>query len=139
LNRAANYKTKQLEAVLNYVVSHKNTHVTAAQIAEFFEKGENRIGRTTVFRSLDKLTESGKVRRYITDGTSGACYQYAEDENCHSHFHLKCEDCGKLLHLECDKLNGLENHISSSHAFRINMMKTVFYGTCGNCSIKACT
>ena len=88
MKRSTNYKTRQLEAVFNFVRSHKDAHVTAAQIVAHFEKNELPIGRTTVYRNLDKLTESGKIRRYITDGISGACYQYVEDENCHSHFHL---------------------------------------------------
>ena len=137
MKRSANYKTKQLQAILDYVISHRDTHVTAAQIVEHFEKAETSIGRTTVFRNLDKLTECGKIRRYITDGLSGACYQYAEDENCHSHFHLKCEGCGELTHLECAELNSLEHHVHSEHAFQINMLKTVFYGTCSTCISKA--
>ena len=132
--RPANYKTKQLEAILDYVLSRRGTHVTALQIVEHFKKGKVPVGRTTVYRNLDKLLEKGKVRRYITD--AGACYQYVEDKHCHSHFHLKCEDCGELLHLECTELNDLERHISSSHAFQINMFKTVFYGTCEICFSK---
>ena len=136
MKRSANYKTKQLEAVLDYVISHRDTHVTAAQIVEYFAKGVAPIGKTTIYRNLDKLIESGKVRRYITDGGTGACYQYAEDENCHSHFHMKCEDCGELLHLECEELNNLEHHVLSKYAFKINMFKTVFYGTCNTCFSK---
>lgn len=133
MKRSTNYKTRQLKAVLDYVMSHSDTHVTATQIVEHFEKNELPIGRTTVYRNLDKLTEGGKIRRYITDGVSGACYQYVEDEDCHSHFHLKCEDCGELLHFECNELSSLQKHLSSSHDLRVNMLKTVFYGTCEAC------
>ena len=134
MKRFANYKTKQSEAILQYIVSRGDAHITAAQIVEHFEKGEVSIGRTTVYRHLDKLTASGKVRRYITDGIAGACYQYVESEDCRSHFHLKCENCGELLHLECEKINNLQHHVSASHAFQINMVRTVFYGMCENCS-----
>ena len=134
MKRFANYKTKQSEAVLDYIISCGDTHITAAQIVEHFEKEEVSIGRTTVYRHLDKLTEAGKVRRYITDGITGACYQYVEREDCRSHFHLKCESCGELLHFECEKLDGLQHHISTNHAFQINMLRTVFYGMCESCS-----
>ena len=127
------YKTKQREAVLNYIVSHKDNHVTAAQIIAFFSQGDEPIGRTTVYRHLDKLAESGKVRRYITDGVTGACYQYNDNENCHSHFHLKCEECGQLAHLQCDALGDVHEHVLTHHDFHINMMKTVFYGVCELC------
>jgi len=133
LARSGNYKTKQLEAVLDYVILHKDSHVTAAQIVEHFGKAEIPIGRTTVYRNLDKLAESGKVRRYSTDGVAGACYQYA-DEGCHSHYHLKCEECGELNHFECDEITILQNHLLTTHSLKININKTVFYGICAKCA-----
>ena len=135
MKRAAKYQTRQLAAVFDYVKSRKDAHVTAAQVVAHFSHSDMGIGRTTVYRSLDKLTESGKIRRYITDGISGACYQYVEDADCHSHFHMKCENCGELRHFECNEINGLTRHLSDSHAFRVDMGRTVFYGTCNTCYI----
>ena len=134
MTRPKNYKTKQRQAILSYIVSLDGTHVTAAQIAAHFEKEAAPIGKTTIYRHLDKLTESGVLRRYVTDGISGACYQYVgSGEDCGVHLHLKCEDCGELLHLECEALSDLERHISANHAFQVNTMKTVLYGKCDDC------
>ena len=136
--RPENYKTKQREAVFSYIVSLGGAHVTAAQIALHFEKEGIPIGRTTIYRQLDKLTENGKLRRYVTDGASGACYQYAgSKETGGAYLHLKCEGCGELLHLECEALDDLERHVFSDHAFRINALKTVLYGKCDVCIQKA--
>jgi Fur family ferric uptake transcriptional regulator len=131
VKRATNYKTKQLDAVLDYVAAHSHAHVTAAQIVEHFEANKIPVGRTTIYRNLDKLTETGQIRKYITDGISGACYQYAQCDN--THFHLKCEGCGALRHFECSQIHGLQRHLSDKHDFRINTLKTVFYGTCDEC------
>jgi len=134
MTRPDNYKTKQREAVLGYIMSLNGSHVTAAQIARYFENKDAYIGRTTIYRHLDRLTESGRLRRYVTDGVSGACYQYAGDEKSNdSSLHLKCESCGGLSHLSCEALNALERHVSDEHAFRINSTKTVLYGMCGAC------
>ena len=136
--RPASYNTRQRETVLNYIASLDGAHVTAAQIAEHFEGKDIAISRTTIFRCLDKLTRDGTIRKYITDGISGACYQYASNTKiCHAHFHLKCEDCEKLLHLECDKLSEIESHILNEHSFQVNAMKTVLYGKCDTCLKKA--
>ena len=132
MKRPENYNTKQRETILGYILSLGGAHVTAAQIVSHFEKRAVPIGRATVYRHLDRLTESGKLRRYTTDGISGACYQYA-GERCGPHFHLKCESCGELLHLECETLSGLERHVFDKHAFQVNTMKTVLYGRCGGC------
>lgn len=136
MNRPTNYNTKQREAILQYIISLDGAHVTAAQIAEHFQKEELSIGRTTIYRHLDKLTESGEVRRYTADGVSGACYQYMGiAKSCQDHFHLKCEGCGQLLHLECDALNKISRHIFESHDFEVNALKTVLYGKCGKCML----
>jgi len=138
MTRSSNYKTKQSQAILNYIVSLKGTHVTAAQIVGHFEKEAVSIGRTTIYRHLDKLTECGEIRRYTTDGISGACYQYITDrENCREHLHLKCEDCGDLKHIECETLRELQRHFFDKHDFELNVLKTVLYGKCGNCINKA--
>jgi len=137
MKRSETYNTKQRELILEYIISLKDAHVTAAQIIEHFEKEVSRIGRTTIYRHLDKLTESGKIRRYITDGITGACFQYVDDkENCHIHLHLKCESCGELQHLECNTLTEIQQHIFKRHSFEVNALKTVLYGKCVTCLSK---
>ncbi|MCL2866144.1 MAG: transcriptional repressor [Clostridia bacterium] len=137
MTRPSGYNTKQREAILHYIISRDNTHVTAAQIIRYFEKEALPIGKATIYRHLDKLTESGALRRYITDGLSGACYQYIGSDDDDAHLHLKCDRCGELVHLECDALGDLERHVLDEHAFHINATKTVLYGTCDDCLQKA--
>jgi len=137
MERSANYITKQSEAILSYIEGLGKSHVTAAQIAEHFDEINAPIGRTTIYRHLDRLTESGELRRYITDGSSGACYQRVnKKENCDLHLHLKCEECGELTHLECDALQEIQRHFFEEHAFKIDVLKTVFYGKCEKCISK---
>jgi len=134
VTRPTGYNTKQREAILNYISSLEKTHVTAAQITRHFKKEAVPIGRATIYRHLDKLTENGNLRRYVTDGLSGACYQYVgSEDNDDVHLHLKCESCGELLHLECDALDDLERHVLDKYAFQVNVTKTVLYGICDDC------
>jgi Fur family ferric uptake transcriptional regulator len=137
MGRSSTYHTRQGDQILNYLASLKGKHVTAAAIAGCFEAGEPAIGKTTVYRHLDKLVETGQVRRYFLEGGGGACYQYTGGAGCREHFHLKCENCGKLIHLSCDVLEDVANHVMKNHRFAINPLKTLFYGTCGNCLSKA--
>jgi Fur family ferric uptake transcriptional regulator len=46
---------------------------------------------------------------------------------------LKCEECGALLHLECDLVNEIHRHILDRHTFQIDTTRTVFYGKCESC------
>ncbi len=132
--RPKKYKTKQREAVLRYVASLHGGHVTAAQIVRHFAAKAAPVGRTTVYRHLDALTESGELRRYTTGGPSGACYQYVGGSTtCAGHLHLKCECCGELRHLEGEALGDIQKQVLDKYAFAVNALKTVLYGTCEAC------
>lgn len=135
MERTANYKTKQREALLSYIASLDGLHVTVGQIAEHFKERENPIGVTTIYRHLDKLVEMGKVKKFMIDGISGACFQYIRGSGaCREHFHLKCEDCGRIVHLQCGFLDELQRHISKELGAYIDANKTVFYGKCKSCA-----
>lgn len=128
------YKTKQSEIVLEYLKDNSDSHLTANEIATALSS--KKVGKTTVYRHLEKLCRDNIVRKYILEEGDSACYQYIGDSTCHSHFHLKCLSCNKLLHLECDHLSEIEGHISENHNFKIDSSRTVFYGICEECGRK---
>ncbi len=133
MERPEHYRTKQREAILRYIASLDGAHVTAAQIEKHFSKFMP-ISRATIYRHLERFTQGGELRKYLTDGVSGACYQYTgEEHGDHAHLHLKCEGCGELLHMECGTLAELTRHIHNAHAFEVNAAKTVLYGRCLEC------
>lgn len=135
MNRNGSYKTKQQSAILGFLMGNKDNHVTVNDISDYLEQEGNHVGVTTIYRHLDKLLEQGLVRKYTVDGTTSACFQYANTgEECHRHFHLKCEKCGKLIHLTCSHINEMCGHIFDEHGFRVDLYRTVFYGICRECS-----
>ena len=126
------YNTRQSEAVLACLKKHGGGHVSAAEIAsELAERGE-RVGLTTVYRRLERLVEEGSVKKFAVDGGS-ACYQYVGGGECCEHFHLKCEDCGKLIHLQCRTFDRLREHILQEHGFLSDPGRTTLYGFCSEC------
>jgi Fur family ferric uptake transcriptional regulator len=132
--RPASYNTQQRKLILDYMASLGGGHVTVNQMVRHFENEEAAIGQTTIYRHLEKLANDGKIRKYILSGGKSACYQYIEGgKKCRGHFHLKCEQCGDLIHLDCGLLDKIQRHLFKKHDFQINMLKTVFYGTCKKC------
>ena len=137
--RPANYNTKQREMILNCIASFRGVHMTAAKIFEYLKKEGLHIGRTTIYRHLEKLTESGKIFRYANDDESGICYHYVGDgkhnggDGRYVHVHFKCETCGELLHLDCDVLDEIKQHFCDMNTFVINDYKLVIYGKCERC------
>ena len=112
------------------------THPTADELYAMVRTRMPRISLGTVYRNLEKMVEQGMVAKYNVDGTSSACFEYlGAEEHCHktSCFHCKCEKCGKLIHLHCEDVVKLEQHLMDSHGFRMDPCRTVFYGICEEC------
>ena len=115
-----NYRTKQRANILKYLKENNANPVTADEIIEYFKKIDNPIGKSTVYRTPER-------------GMS-ACFQYIDnEESCNSHYHMQCTKCGALIHLECDEINELSNHILKEHKFKLDTCKTILYGECENC------
>jgi Fur family ferric uptake transcriptional regulator len=133
MKRPPNYNTKQSQAIIGYIASLDGGHATVADIARHFESVKSPIGLATIYRHLDRLVETGKVRKYFIGGVSSACYQHVPDDGCAEHFHLKCDGCGATLHLRCGMLDEIPKHVYEEHSFRINTNKMIFYGKCAAC------
>ncbi len=138
MEKKAQYKTKQRAELEEYLASTKGSHVTAADICAHFRSRDKRIGTTTVYRRLEELVSAGEVKKYFIDETSSACFEYIgpggdPTAECRACYHLKCEKCGRLIHLDCKEITALENHITEHHGFRIDPARTVFYGICEEC------
>lgn len=133
----AQYQTKQMAKLLSYLKTVPGVHVTVADVCGYFREQGSNIGTTTVYRNLEKLVEQGVVAKYTVDGTSSACFEFlGEEHSCQKQecFHCKCEKCGKLIHLKCEDVVKLEAHMMEHHGFRMDPMRTVFYGICSECS-----
>lgn len=135
----AQYQTKQRSDLLEYLEMMRGVHLTAAQIKAHFSEMGSTIGMATVYRHMDKLEQEGLVRKYTLGSGDSACYEYVgqgESQDCASHFHCKCEQCGTLIHMECEELQSIQSHLMEHHGFKWNAGKTVFYGICDQCQAK---
>lgn len=136
MSSRARYNTKQREMLLGYLETVPGVHITAGDVCEYLKKQGAPIGQSTVYRQLESLVDEGIINKYIIDGNSPACFEYVgadshEDEG--TCFHCKCEKCGRLIHLHCDELDGIHAHLYEEHRFKLDPMRTVFYGLCEDC------
>ena len=132
--RSSTYRTKQRDLILRELEKHPDEHLTVDDVTSLLHKRGREVGKSTVYRYLEKLSGEGIVKKYAVDGERSVCYQYlSSHEICSNHSHLKCEKCGKLLHMECETVDRLAEHIFEHHNFHLNTAKCVFYGVCENC------
>lgn len=126
------YNTKQRDEIVDFFSRHRGDCYTARDL---IKSGEITVGEATVYRTLSKLASQGVLTRFTGDG-NGASYQLNESEECKTHFHLRCEVCQRLIHMDCSFMQDIRAHIEDSHSFTVDVGKTVFYGICGECREK---
>ena len=130
------YSTKQQQAVHHCLETRGEAPLTAAALAEELRQNGSPVGLATVYRQLERLAQSGMVHKINTE--EGAFYQYCphQAEARHSCFLLRCEDCGRIVHLDCVHLQHLYDHLETEHHFRIDPRRTILTGLCQTCSGK---
>ena len=127
------YRTRAQEELLSFLKTTPGQHHTAVEIKEHFAEQKNPISMATIYRQLEHFVHEGSVRKYVVGPGECACYAYVEDQQCESHFHCKCDVCGRLIHLDCDELREIQIHLLEHHGFAWDTGKTVFYGICDQC------
>lgn len=128
------YNTEQKRLIIDFLKEHSDRHFTATEIADSVCNGSN-MGKSTVYRHMSKLFQQGVVRRFEVSDSKSFVYQYAgAKENCNDHYHLKCVKCGRLIHMECVKLDEVRDHIMNEHNFIIGCDRSIIYGRCRDCS-----
>ena len=128
------YNTRQKREMLKFLQERKMRHFSVDEVVfEMQERGE-KIGRTTVYRFLEQLAEQGDVRKY--QNVQGITqYQHVEDmTSCDDHFHMMCKKCGNLIHVDCNLMHSMAEHLFKVHGFMLDPRETILKGLCDVCS-----
>ncbi len=130
------YHTKARKQLLNFLAENPDENYTAEELAAALEKihGEDAPGKSTVYRLVSKLAQEEQIRRFEPDGNHRSYYQIAGC-NCHDHLHLKCTDCGKLIHMKESASAQLLKEILLTSGFSVNEHQTVLFGRCDQCKM----
>ena len=91
------YQTEQKKLLLAYLSSHADRSFTLDELAAVMTACG--VGKSTVYRLVARLSDEGAVRRYAREEGRGYTYQYLERQECHSHLHLRCSICGRVIQL----------------------------------------
>jgi len=126
------YTTKQYQAVLHCLEQRPEAALTAADLADALRQEDKPVGLATIYRQLEKLESAGRIHKIHTE--EGSFFQFCPHAGEHrSCFLLRCEDCGRIVHLDCSHLEHLSAHLEAEHHFRIDLRRTVLTGRCESC------
>ena len=128
------YNTKQKKLIEKVLTRNPEVQFTCEDVASLLKTEGTPVGKTTVYRYLENLSKTGRVRKSQSLDGKSSVYQYIDDGlDCEGHLHLRCTSCGRLFHLGCEFMSGVGEHIRMHHNFIIDNSKTVIYGICESC------
>ena len=127
------YRTSQQEMVIRRLEKYKNSFKSVDDISDELKKDGIKIGKTTVYRTLERFTEDGTLIKIPSINGAAARYSYIGDENSPQHAKLICLKCGKISNLQCKSLEEFSNHILKEHDFSLDKQHAVLYGYCSIC------
>lgn len=128
------YTTASRTKILEYLKKNGDRTVNVNDISNYLKENQNEVNITTIYRYLDKLAKEGTVIKYVAEKGNQAVYQYVEQgHHCDEHLHLKCVKCGCIIHLECDFMREIAEHIKKDHGFELQCKNSIIYGMCSKC------
>ncbi len=127
--------TSQRKIVLNAMLEHEDEHLTVEEIYGYIKETNPEVGLATVYRNIQLLNEMKIVDKLsLADGFTR--YELSNDEDSHTHHHLICEDCGKVIEVKEDLMDSIEQSFLSSYGFLVKDHQAKFFGLCDDCRNK---
>lgn len=126
------YHTAQKARLTAFLQQHADATFTAEELCEALA-GEQAVGKSTVYRLLPQLVAEGQVKRFSGEGRRRVLYQAVGCTHCDAHLHLKCTDCGRIIHLDDGASDAVLQRVLQSSAFSVDEKQTVLFGTCAAC------
>ena len=122
--------THQREVVADVVFGSEG-HLSVDDIAAVLRDRDERIGKATIYRTLDLLVRS----RLVAEHDFGEGFKrYEHRLSSHPvHEHLICLECGKVVEFESYELFNVENRIRHEHGFVPVRRRLEIYGLCKEC------
>lgn len=128
--REAGYKITKARMTVLEVLQENGGHLTSTDVLEKVEARDATIGRASVFRTLDLLTELSVIRpTYVESRTP--TYVLLTREGHHSH--IICVNCNRVIELDACRVDNLSEDLEDRYNIHITGHLLEFYGVCDAC------
>ncbi|GAB7047764.1 Fur family transcriptional regulator [Catenuloplanes indicus] len=126
---AAVRNTRQRTAVSSLLAEVEGFHSAQDLHAMLRDRGE-RVGLTTVYRTLQGLADSGEIDVMRPPGGE---HLYRRCSSGHHH-HLVCRSCGSTVEVEGPAVESWADRVAAQHGF-VDVSHTLeIFGTCKACA-----
>ncbi|MDO4928225.1 MAG: Fur family transcriptional regulator [Corynebacterium sp.] len=127
--------TRQRTAVVK-ALQELDQFVSTKTIHDHLMKQGNTVGLTTVYRTLQSLSEVGAVD-VLTLAHGETLYRHCLT-NSHHH-HLVCTECASTVEIAGGPVEQWANSVASNHGYQITGHEAEVFGICPSCTAKAAT
>lgn len=143
-NRFENFGARltQPREIIIDILHTNESHLSAAEIYIQAHESNPSIGLTTVYRTLDMLTQMGIVQKFDF-GDGKARFELTNNpEGKGHHHHLVCLECKRIIDYsdmveeEKDFIKKIESQLEKKYNFTIMDHLIRFHGICGDCRKK---
>jgi Fur family transcriptional regulator, ferric uptake regulator len=127
--RGAGYKVTPPRLAVVEAIEAAGEHLNPADILDQAKAIHPGLGRATVYRTLELLTQLGVVRP-IYIGDLGPTYIRADG----NHHHLICSRCGRVVDFDQCIADSMAADLKHRFGFTITSHLLEFYGLCAACA-----
>ena len=122
--------TQQREAIAQ-VVFFSTGHLSVEEIEARLRGTGDRIGKATIYRTLDLLVRSRLVMEHdFGEGFKRYEHRFAQEP---FHEHLICLECGRVMEFESWEVQEVRTRVTQQHGFKPIRHKLEIYGLCRPC------
>jgi Fur family ferric uptake transcriptional regulator len=128
---SAGFRRGGARAAVIEVLAAEPCALSALDIDERLRATRRRVGRASVYRTLEQLTDLGLVHK-LDLGSETARYERTDPGGEHHH-HMVCDRCGKVLPFEDAGLERAVTKVTGGAGFEVRDHEIVLHGACDAC------
>lgn len=122
--------TRQRTAVVD-ALAGLTSFTSAQDIHSALTADGQKVGLTTVYRTLQQLTSAGLVDT-LQDDSGEMLYRSCTTE--HHHHHLVCTSCRKTVEIDGGPVEAWASTVAAEHGFTVTGHTADVFGLCPECA-----
>ncbi|MBI2828725.1 MAG: transcriptional repressor [Acidobacteria bacterium] len=122
-------RSSKREQIVN-VFLRQEGHLSADDLVDLIRREDQRIGRATVYRTLQWMVDAGIASK--VDFGEGR-FRFEHSYRQPRHFHLICKTCHRSFEFLSSDIEALVEEVATARSFTASQSVVQIYGTCEEC------
>ncbi|HVE63361.1 MAG TPA: transcriptional repressor [Mycobacteriales bacterium] len=131
VDRVTAQRSTRQRAAVAAVLAAEPTFRSAQDIHERLRSQGDKVGLTTVYRTLQGLADAGEVDVLRTADGESVYRQCASDDH---HHHLVCRACGRTIEVAAPEVEEWSARLARRHGFSEVTHTLDIFGVCRRCT-----